>query len=175
MKNGIIGAIVGVVLLAGGYFVGLQNVQPQQPAQQQVGSAVSADFPQAQYSFGGLIQYAYHKPMTPNASTTCSFTTPPATSTVTLLSWKISSSSSAANIVETGYSTTGIDATTTLLGTTYNVAGGAQGSAVASTSPTTGTPIFAPNTHISIKVGQYGASGNNGYPQGTCDAEFYVL
>ena len=174
MKNIIIGAIAAVVLLGGGFFAGLSS-QPAQVPAVQPGSAVSADFPQPQYSFGGLVQYAYHVAMRPNASTTCAFTTPPATSTATVLGWKIASSSSAANIVETGYSTTGIDSTSTLLGTTYNVAGGATASVVASTSPSTGTPIFAPNTHISIKVGQYGSSGASGYPVGSCDAEFYVL
>lgn len=172
MKNIIIGAIAAVVLLGGGFYAGLFSQPAQAPTTDNVqpGAVVGPDVQGNQWSVGSLVQWEYHIAMRPNASTTCQFISPGATSTLASLTAKISSSTTGANIVEFGTSVGGF-ATTTLYGTTYNVAAGAQASIVASTSPTTGNPVLGPNTKISVKVGNYGATA----PQGTCNVKFNVL
>jgi hypothetical protein len=116
------------------------------------------------YTFGSQIKAAK------TASTTCSFRAPTqGTSTLQFASFKLSSTTSNALVVEIGRGT--LDATTTLLGTTYNVAANAMATIVASTSPAAGDAIvFAPGQFLNIKVGGAAAGGIGG----TCDAEFQL-
>lgn len=167
------GFIVGMIVASGVFFAGFYTSQlsvPAQQQQQQVGANPGPDISSPYYSVNGLVVFKNHVAMTPNASTTCAMRSPTATSTLSLLAFTVASSSSSATIWEFG-SATDPFSTTTLIGTKYNLAAGAQGSVMGSTSPSTGSPIYAPNTWINLKVGAPGAN----YPKGFCDSTFTVL
>lgn len=137
---------------------------------QPAGSVSSPDIQGPYYSVNGLVVFKSRIAMTKNASTTCSFRSPAATSTLSLLTSNVASSSSSATIWEFGTATNSFS-TTTLIGTTYSLAAGAKAAWVASTTVTGGSLILAPNTAVNLKVG----APAPGFPQGTCDAVFTVL
>jgi len=144
----------------------------------QVGAAPGPDRTYPCESRNGVMECTYSAVMTQNASTTCSFKSPAATSTLTWASAQFSLSSSTATIVEIGKGT--LQATTTLIGTKYNILASARASILASTSPAAGdATIFAPSTWLNVKVGggiTTGDSAGTGFvPVGTCKATFQLM
>lgn len=135
------------------------------------GSTVSPDIQGPYYSVNGLQVFKYHVQMATNASTTCSILSPSATSTLTFLAFNVASSSSNATIWEVGTDPSSAYATTTLIGTKFSIAAGGTASWIASTTASTGSPIYGPKTYVNLKVGSPGV----GYPRGFCDATFTVL
>lgn len=168
MKNTILGFIAGAIVVALGFLYFSPSVLAPAP---QVGAVSSPDIQGPYFSTNGLQFWSYHIAMRQTASTTCTMKSPAATSTLVEGGVKFSSGVAAATIVELGQSVSP-NATTTLIGTTYSVAAGAQASIVASTSPQTGAGFtsitFAPNTYFNVKV-------TPGANPGVCDAEFMVL
>lgn len=177
MKNIIIVVLTGIVLVAAGFLILQDNATPavQDVQTPDSGSVTSAEVPGNVFSVGQRVQWEYHNQMRPNASTTCSFVSPGSTSTLSSLTAQVASSSSVANILEFATSLVSSFATTTLIGTTYNIAAASPASIVASTTLLNGSPLLGPNTRVNVKVGQYGSSGARGYPVGTCNAVFTVL
>lgn len=114
-------------------------------------------------------------------TTVCSIQSPAATSTLVYAGIQMNVSSSSAEILDIAQATTAY-ASTTKIGTTYNVAAGAQATVVASTSPAAGAAtLFAPNTFLNFKT-QGGTTGeaasaaaSAGYvPTGACSFEFLL-
>lgn len=171
MKNIFIGAVIGGLLLGAGFLLH-GNAAPvaTDPTSQPTGSVSSPDIQGNTYSVGGLTEWHYRSLMLKNASTTCSFKSPSSTSTLQYYGVSVASSSVAATIWEIGTAANAYS-TTTLIGTKYNLAAGAQGSFVGSTTPSTGFPVIAPNTYVNLKVG----APAGGFPQGACDAQFIAL
>lgn len=125
-------------------------------------------------SNGGLYTTAARVVMTQGTTTVCAIQSPNATSTLTEGSALFTVSSTTAATVSMAKAVTAF-ATTTALGTVV-IAANAQGTAIASTSPTGATldpsQVFSPNTWF--VVGVAGGTGTFS-PTGVCTAEFQVM
>lgn len=135
---------------------------------QSYGALAGPDIPSPYLRWGGVATYNVGTALTQNASSTCNLQAPAATSTLVAAAIRFDTSSSSAMIVEIGRAN-GAMATTTLLGTTYNIAAGAQAFVLASTSPAAGDKtVFSPGQWLNFKIP--GSVGN--LPLGTCVATF---
>lgn len=150
IKNILIG-VVGVILGCGAT---LAVYHPTPTVQPKVGAISSPDIPSPYLSWGGVRSWAGHTDILANASTSCSFQSPNATSSLDYASFTIGASTTAnAIIIEMGVANDP-NSTTTLIGTKYSLAASNQVTVVASTSNATGAGIvFAPNQYFNIKVG----------------------
>ncbi len=124
------------------------------------------------FTLGGVTRYSYSQALTQGASTTCSFQTPAATSTLTSAGVRFTLASTSEVFVEIGKALSK-QATTTLIGTTYDIAAGVPVMIVASTSPVGGAAgaalVFPPSAWLNVKIGGGGALS---VPTGTCNASF---
>lgn len=172
IKNTIISAVVGAVVVAGA-FLFLHPTYTTQPAPQKVGSVSSPDISSPYISVNNLQTWSASYQMTQGASTTCQFQTPPATTTLTVFSYRFGLASSTAAQVEMGKSS-GPNATTTLFGTTFTVAAGAQATVEASsTAGLAGdSMILAPSSWLAVKLA---GGGVGSVPTGSCDFEVQAL
>jgi hypothetical protein len=168
IKNMMIGALVGLVVLFGGFWL-TKTTQIIAPTPK-VGALTGPILPYNYFGFGNMVFYGGAPvTLTQNASTTCSIQGPAATSTIQAAQIRFDVSSSSATIVEIGVASDP-NSTTTLLGTTYNIAANASAFIQASTSPAAGAKtVIGPNQYVNFKVGG-GALGN--LPTGTCQVEF---
>ncbi len=123
------------------------------------------------------VGYAFYKQtLTQNASTTCSFKTPNATTTLLFGGATFRLASTSAATIEIGKAS-GSGATTTLLGEA-SLGAGAAGTVLATTTlaSTASTldpvSVFAPNTFFNVKIGG-GALGT--VPTGSCVAVFTLF
>lgn len=164
--------IIGIVALVGAVFGGLayfshSSVTP--PFGALTGPVIPYNF----LTVGGATVYDAGVPIRQATSTLCAIQSPPATSTVQAAQIRLDVASSTATIVEIGVSTS-LDATTTLLGGTYHIAGGAQAFIVGSTTPTNGAvTVLAPNSWVNFNIGGGILGAATGLvPVGTCQAEF---
>lgn len=169
IKNIIIAGLMALFLTAAVYEVNQKPVtQPQK-----VGSLSGPDISSPYISVNGLQTWSQNIPMVQGASTTCLYQTPNSTTTLSALSYRFTLASTSAAQVEMGKSS-GPDATTTLFGTTYTVAAGAQ--ATVEASSTAGAAgdlmILAPSSWIAVKIAG-GALGS--LPVGSCDVEVQAL
>lgn len=169
IKNIITSAVVALIVAIGGLMV----FAPAAPTSHPAGSVSSPDISSPYISVNNLQTWGGSFPMVQNSSTTCQYLTPPATTTLTVFNYRFGLASTTASIVEMGKSS-GPNATTTLFGTTFNIAGGAQATVEASsTSGSAGDQmILAPSTYLAVKLGG-GALGS--IPTGSCDFEVQVL
>lgn len=136
-----------------------------------VGAISSPDIASNWIKVGGVEHYAQSMTLTQGASTTCSLQGPSATSTLVAAGVHFDTASSSALKVELGRANTAF-ATTTLIGTTYNIAANARATIVASSSPAHGDAVlFGPNDWFNAKIAQGNA---NSAPVGRCWAEWRV-
>lgn len=170
--NIVVGVLVGLVVLFGGLYFFRPSSSPAAP-QGGYGALAGPDFPFQYTSLGGLQTWSFSQVMTQAASTTCQWQTPPATTTLAAFSYRFTLASTSATIVEMGKSS-GPNATTTLFGTTFNIAAGVQ--ATVEASSTAGSAgdlmILAPSTWLAVKIG---GGGTGSLPVGSCDFEVQVL
>lgn len=141
---------------------------------QSFGALAGPDIPSPYLNWGSVRTWNYSTALKQSASTTCSFLSPSASSTLEAAGIKFDTASSSAIIVDIGKSTSAF-ATTTLIGTTYNIAAGAQAFIQASTSPAAGAvTVFAPNTYLNFKAagGAIGTDATGFVPVGRCQAQF---
>ena len=168
IQNIVIG-LVAVVGLVFGFLA--YNRAPAQPTPP-LGAISGSDFPGPSMSLAGLYTYGSKIRMNATASTTCSFRSPTeGSSTLQFASYKISSTTSNALLVEIGKGS--LDATTTLIGGSNAIGANLQGTIIASSSPTIepdDTRVFAPGQWLNFKTGGAAAGGIGG----TCTAEFQV-
>ena len=168
-----IGAGVVVLLLGVAFTLGISLSKPA-PATQPLGSITGPEIPYDHITVGGVSQYYFSQAMTQNASTTCNWQTPAATSTVRIRA-RFTLASSSAITAEFGKSA-GKQATTTLLGR-FALGAGASGTAVSSSSPVSSTnlvddvTVAAPSTWLALKIP--GGVGN--VPVGRCNFEATTL
>lgn len=158
IKNIVIAVLAALLLTVGVYEI---NQKPVQQAQK-VGAISSPDIPSPYLSWGGVRSWAGHTDILTNASTSCSFQSPNATSSLDYASITIASTTSNAIIIEMGVANDP-NSTTTLIGTKYSLAASTMLTIVASTSNAAGAGIlFAPNQYFNIKLGGVanGVGGN---------------
>lgn len=167
MKNHLITAGIAIVVFA----VGIAFVKPVQNVVQQFGSVASPDIQSPYFSFGGVRFWGAHTESLAAATTTvCALQSPVATSTLLSASIRFVVSSTTASTVTLAKATTAYATTTKLV--EVALAAGAQGTVVASTTPSggatnDGTNVFSPNTYL--VVGMAGGTGTF-TPTGTCQA-----
>lgn len=117
----------------------------------------------------GVRVYPTARALSTATTTVCAIQSPAATSTLRYFGIKFDVSSTTASIITIAKATTAF-ATTTQIGTDYNIAANAQGFIQASTSPAAdAATVFAPNTWI--VVGMRGGTGTFS-PTGACQATF---
>jgi hypothetical protein len=134
-----------------------------------VGALSGPDIPSSYLQWGGVATYQFSQSMTQNASTTCNWQTPAATSTVRIAA-RFSLASTSAVLVEMGKSA-GPQATTTKLGE-FTVGAGAYATLVSSSTQAdfggaiTWPFVAAPSTWLAVKIG---GGGTGSVPTGTCN------
>lgn len=119
-----------------------------------VGSVASPDIPSPYFSFGDQRFWAGSTDSLTQASTTvCAIQSPAATSTLISAGIRFSFATTSAVIVDLAKSATQY-ATTTKIGSTQNIVGGAQATIVASTTGSVAgdATIFAPNNYFVVKM-----------------------
>lgn len=167
IKNIITSAAVALVVVVGLFL----SVKPSSAPS--FGALSGPDISSPYLAVNGLATYSATVLMSQNSSTTCQYQTPPATTTVTVFSYRFGLASTSAAQVEMGKAT-GPNATTTLFGTTFNIAAGAQATVEASSTAgsVADAMILAPSTWLAVKL----SGGNTGsLPTGSCDFEVQVL
>lgn len=171
IKTGLTAMLVTVVLLTAAFIF----TNAQKPVQVPANTPTYGGFEATDHiTVGGVTTYYFSQSMTQNASTTCQWQTPAATSTVRIKA-RFTLASTSAALIEFGKSTA-IDATTTLIGR-YNLSAGVQATLVSSSSPSNSTGIddalvAAPSTWLAVKLGS-GATGS--LPTGTCNFQAETL
>ena len=164
---------VSVVVLIAGLFVVKPTVvvNPVNAVDQVLGSASSPSVVGGCLDVNGVVKCSFSQGAM-MASTTCAFPLPSATTTLTFLDLRVASSSRGATTIEFGKAVARM-ATTTLFGTAYVLADGAQGTINASTtlnSAIDGTVVMAPNNWVNVKTGG-GIVGGNG---SACKLEYII-
>lgn len=167
MINKVTTAILALGVIAA-LWLGAQT--PNQTVVQSSLGALNPDIISPYISFGGVQMYSARSNDLAQATTTvCALQSPASTSTLQFGSAQFVVASSTQNSTITLAKANTAFATTTLLGK-YVIASGAQGTVIASTSPTTGDAvIFSPNTYF--VVGMQGGGGTFS-PTGTCSANW---
>ena len=188
-KNIIIAAVLVAVLLSGLVFVAIKHevgkavgqLSAQSGTQsQKFGAAAGPDMPFLYLRWGGgngMRSWPTSIPLTTATNTPCAILSPAATSTLVQATLDLRVASSVATVWDIAKSSVSPNATTTAIGTAYDVGGGAQAYIQASTSPAAlALTVFAPNTWLvfgvrhGITAGE--AAGTGFVPSGACGAEF---
>lgn len=165
---------IGIVLL--GLFGGLVSSSIHAPTSPKTGGIGSPDIPFNYLQWGGVPQYVYGANLKTATTTPCNIQSPTATSTLVWAGIRVDTSSSTATIWDIAQAAT-LNATTTAIGTAYNVGANAAAFILASTSPGAGQPtVFAPSQWLVFGVRQGitgGDTAGTGFvPAGRCEAEF---
>lgn len=159
--------IGGLVVLGGGF---LLNTGTSVVENGRLGALVGPDIPSDYLKWGDVATYHFSQSMTQNASTTCNWQTPAATSTVRI-SARFTLASTSASLIEIGKSA-GPNAITTKLGA-YTLGAGAQGVIVSSSTPADFASdgvddayIVGPSQWLAVKLV---GGGTGSVPTGTCN------
>ena len=172
--------IVGVIVIVAG-ILSLNSLLPDkitiEPAptpKPSYGALAGPDLPSNYFSFGGVRDWAGFESLLQGSSTICAIQSPAATSTLNHGSLRFAFASSSAISVDLARGTTQYG-TSTLIGTTYAVAAGAQATIVASSTGSVAgdATIFPPSTWFIARINQWSASsGVLNAPTGTCQARW---
>lgn len=164
LQNLVIGAIALVAL-------GLGIHQMDVPADQSLGSASSPSVVNGCQNINGVTVCFYNQAMRA-ASTTCSFKTPSATTTLVAAAAKVTNSYGSSFDVQWGKAADAYS-TTTSLGHGAGVSSGDVGTFVATSTFTdieNPTTVLAPNTYLNFKIGSSSPTVN-----GSCSAQLMVI
>jgi len=172
IKNFIIGSLSTLVLiLAGVFLLGASEPQPG-PREQSLGALTGPDISSQYLSWGGVRIWQFADVMD-TASTTCSFLTPPATTTLAWAAAGLDAAPIGATLPWEWGKAANEYATTTSLGVGY-LASGASGTILASTTGSFMTDaideeiVFSPSTYLNLKVG----SSSPNSVSGACYVQF---
>ena len=171
IKNGVIGALVGLTVLIGGLY--LNQPTPAPVSNQPVGAVSSPDINSPYMSFGGVRSWAGHTESLTQATTTvCAIQSPAATSSLRFAGVRFTVSSTTAARITLAKALT-YNSTTTSLGVADLVAG-APATVIASTTGANfatldGASTFGPNQWF--VVGMSGGTGTFS-PTGSCSAQW---
>lgn len=166
IKTVLVSAVIAA-LVAGGLFVVLPKDSSGTPT---FGSLAGPDIQSPYLRWGGVASYRGSMALAQATTTVCAIQSPAATSTLQNAFIRFDVSSTTASVITIAKATTAF-ATTTSIGTDYNIAANAQGFINASTTNgTAGAPeVFAPNTWLVI--GMKGGTGTFS-PTGVCGADW---
>lgn len=163
-------AISALVVVVG--LVGVQFFHPGSATAPSFGALSGPDIASSYLKWGlgnGVRVYPTGRALSTATTTVCAIQSPNATSTLRWAGVRFDVSSTTASVVTIAKSATAF-ATTTSIGTDYNIAANGQGFIQASTSPAAGAvTVFAPNTWL--VVGMKGGTGTFS-PTGACQATF---
>lgn len=122
---------------------------------------------------GGVRLYPASQSFKQATTTLCSFQSPSATSTLISAGVKVTLASTSATTLRISKATN-ITASTTAIGTGYDIGAGVPAFIQASTSPATGAvTVFAPNTYLNVTLTAGDIGGLVGLaPTGVCHATF---
>lgn len=143
-----------------------------QPSSPVLGAVSSPDIMSPYFSYGGVRHWGAQLTSLNAATTTvCTLQSPPATSTLMHAGIKFDVSSTTASIVDIAKSSN-TGATTTKIGTTYNIAANVQATIVASTTGSVAgdATLFSPNQFLVINM--KGGANSVFSPTGTCNANW---
>ncbi len=177
MKTNILvsAVIAGVIALTGAAITWSKVPAPQASDQtsQDFGSLPGPNIASPFLNWGGVTQYNFSAGLTQGASTTCSFQSPSATSTLTYAGIRFDTATSSGTMfIEMGQAANQYS-TTTLIGTKYVLVNSAQDFIEGSTTPQAGKAnVFAPNQYFNIKIGGSQAITAATKPVGRCEASF---
>jgi len=157
MKEFIWGVVTSVLILGVALFV-INTAAPLQP----LGAVSGPDIYSPYVSVNGVTSWYYRAGMT-NASTTCQFRSPPATTTLALYDFtaQVTLAPTTTPQFELGYSTSNMATTSRLALHTFTA--GTLRSIVSTTTPT--DALIAPNTWFAVKQG---GGGGSFVPTGVC-------
>jgi len=138
-----------------------------------LGAVSGPDFFGDYFAVNGVRTHYNQRGLNKATTTVCSIKSPNATSSLVAGAIRFSVASTSATFVELARATTPY-ATTTLIGTAYNIAAGAQATIVASTTGSAAgeATIFPPNTYFNVKVAWATAATSASVPSGNCIANF---
>lgn len=166
----------GVIVVVGGllgavYFFTTASA-PAQPATKSFGSLAGPDIPSPYLNWGGVQEYRASSGLNQASTTVCTLQSPAATSTLQFASVQITGATTTALTYSIARDPQ-VATYGTAIGTDYIVAGGAQDTIIASTSPAAGNAVrFAPNTYLNVKYA--GANGALNVLVGSCKAAWNV-
>lgn len=120
--------------------------------------------------------WSYSKKMAVATSTVCSIKAPTATSTLLIATVNFGLASSSVTVVDIAKSTS-YAATTTKIGTTYNITAGSRAYIVASSTGSVAgeATLFGPNDYLNVKIGPTSGDGLGHAAIGFCRAEFVEI
>lgn len=172
----IVAGVLGVVLGVGtAVYINNTPQTPTTQTTQKFGSLASPELPYDHLTWGAVSEYHFSQAMTQNASTSCNWQTPAATSTVKV-TVRFAFASTAAAFIEIGKSA-GPQATTTSLGK-FTLAAGAQGTVISSSTVAATdlgidpVSVVAPSTWLAVKGGGFGLGT---IPTGICNFSAVTL
>lgn len=162
--------LAALVLLAGGFIFHTPAIE------NAFGSLAGPDIPSPYLNWGGVRQYNGGMALRQATTTVCAIQSPVSTSTLVEAGVRFDVSSSTATIVDIAKANTAF-ATTTAIGTAYNIGASGQGFIHASTSPSAGAvEVFAPNQWVVVGIRQAISAGDTAgtgfVPTGRCQASF---
>lgn len=163
IKTIITAALVATICATGATFL----IKKEAPAL--VGGGGGPDFITNYLSVGGVRTWEYKAAMA-NASTTCSFLSPAATSTLSYAGATITNSYGGTFDAAWGKAANAFSTTTSLGYISAAIASGAQGTFVASSTAVDikdGSGVIAPSTYVNFKIGS-----STPTLTGTCVAKF---
>lgn len=163
------GIALAVVVIWGSFFAPVQNSINETT---HVGSVASPDINSPYYSVGGVRTWKQHSGVLNQASTTiCSIQSPVSTSTLVYADLQLTTGTTTTILIDLAKDNT-FAATTTKIGSSYTVTGGAYATIVGSTTPSTSAGsdslLFSPGQYFNVKYG--GAQGSLNVLAGSCNA-----
>lgn len=171
--NKVILGVIGVAAALSLYFSFTLFTQRSQPVME-AGATPGQIITSTDLTVGGLRSRSVKTPFNLATTTICSIKSPEATSTLVYASVNVKLASSTDNSIVDIARSTNTGATTTIIGTTYNILAGAQATIVASTTATAATTVvFPPNNYMVVNM--KGGSINYFSPTGSgCSAVWMV-
>lgn len=176
MKNTLVVSLVVLLAAALGALALSHLTQPAQSVTQahQTGSLTGPDIPSPYLNWGGVIRWAAVQQFQAS-STLCAIQGPAATSTLKSAWMRVDTSPTYATQYEIGYSATAKNSTSTAIVASYQLASGANGAVIATTTLTALVDgLVAPNGWINYNLSTSTLSGTS-TATGQCGATFEQL
>lgn len=160
-KQNIFNGVLAVAIVLVGFVAFTKSVNTETVVKevQKLGSVVSSELPDNNFSFGQVRRWAYGPKMNVATTTLCAIKSPSATSTLISAGLQVFTGTSTSATIDIGTSTTAF-ATTTNLVSAFSLASGAVGATGwTSAGGSAQDNIMAPNTFVVVKTAGAGLGG----------------
>lgn len=159
-------AVLAIATIGGYLFPQVKNFP--------VGSVAGPDSTYEYYSVNGVAEYKYSTPLNNASTTICSIKSPMATSTLLFASLNISTGTSTVLQIDMGHAVGNNTATTTALGTKFDLATTKLATIIATTTNPAAV-VFGPGEYFNVRFSPGSAITNTvNSLKGACKAEFIV-